>query len=702
MAQYTCYPFPAIVGQEDLKRCLILCAIDPTIGGILIRGDKGTAKSTAARGLTKTLPLITVRYNPKLDALDPYNQQPSPKHKPKENNDSVDDDDDDDDGDYNESRKIPTPFVDLPIGATEDRLLGSLDFSKTMQEGGKRIFQPGLLATANRGILYVDEVNLLPAHLVDVMLDAAAMGTHTVQRDGISISHPAKFMLIGTMNPEEGELRPQLLDRFGLMLDVVAPMDAVERSEIIRQRIAFERNPETFSQKWQKIEQELTEKIQSARTLLPHVTVSDSLMLLISEICCKFMIGSLRADITLYKTASALAAREERTIVDADDIRQASRWALAHRRGHRQKQSESQQQSEQDLKNTDDEILDELINDSSDNRSQGNDKGEVSEKNEQIPKDEKPSGTDKNNGDNIPSSKGSSNNKDQNMQENFQACKPDQIKKLKLVQQLKGQAGSGCRNKLSNNGHQQRGYYVRSIQTNDAVDLDLDCTLKASIVNGLNPETGQPIIYPENWRKKVRNCTTDTIILFVVDASGSMSARQRMEAVKGTVLALLTDAYQQRDRVGVIIFRGIQAEVILEPTRSVELAEKELARLPTGGRTPLAHALVLTKETIRRLRRYEADQAILLIVLSDGKANVPLPDSSSSSSSFTAGDPWVQTEQVATQLSTLDIPTLMIDTEISRVRCGRGKELAEALRASYLRLDEITTDGLVYTIRQAV
>jgi len=681
-----CFPFAAIVGQEDLKRCLILCAIDPTIGGVLIRGDKGTAKSTAARGLALLLPPIEVRYNPKSEAYDPYNQTLQVG---------------DDDNDYNETREISTPFVDLPIGATEDRVLGSLDFSKTIQEGGKRVFSPGLLATANRGILYIDEVNLLPAHLIDIMLDAAAMGKNTVQREGMSISHPAKFMLIGTMNPEEGDLRPQLLDRFGLMVEVLAPRDATQRAEVVRQRIAFERDPESFRKKWGTTETQMTQQIQAAKDRLPQVNLSDDLILLISVICTEFKVDSLRADITLYKTATALAAWEERTTVNAEDIRQAAVWVLAHRR--RQRPFETQQ----DKQDTND-LLDQLINnppeeESSRKESSGNDTG--------PPKDTSGKDSDNNNNnhgpttdtsgtDNSeynnhePSSLTGRNDEDTSMQ-TFQASKPDQIKKLKLGKKQKGEAGSGRRNPLTVDTP-QRGHYVRSIETDKPVDIDLDSTLRAAVVNGLHPETCQPIIHPENWRRKVRSCTTDTIILFVVDSSGSMSARQRMEAVKGAVLALLTDAYQQRDRVGVIAFRGLKAEVLLEPTRSVELAEKQLQRLPTGGRTPLAHALFVTNETIQRLCRHEPEQALILIVLSDGKANVPLPDSP------IGADSWVQTEQVATQLSAHGIPTLMIDTEVSLVKVGRGKELSECLQASYLRLDELSADGLAHTIRQAI
>ena len=285
---------------------------------------------------------------------------------------------------------------------------------------------------------------------------------------------------------------------------------------------------------------------------------------------------------------------------------------------------------------------------------------------------------------------------DDEQMQTFTASKPGQIKQLKLDKQQKGKPGAGRRNLLK--GRQQTGHCVRSVQTDKPVDLALDATLRAAAPNGLHADTGQPIIHPENWRQKVRHSTTDTLILFVVDASGSMSARQRMESVKGAVLALLTDAYQQRDRVAVIAFRGPKAEVILQPTKSVELAEKQLRRLPTGGRTPLAHALSLTREMIHRVCRHEPEQAILLIVMSDGKANVPLPDSSPQQGS---SDAWTQTEQMAIQLAALAIPTLFLDTDAGLVRVGRGEDLAKHLEASYLRLDDLSTDGLVHTIRQA-
>lgn len=725
------YPFAAIVGQTDLKLCLILCAIDPTIGGVLIRGDKGTAKSTAARGLAHLLPKIDVGYDSKRGMLDPYNQSLADCDNDGDNNggdssSSGREEEDDEDAAssssggvrnncYDESRYINTPFVDLPIGATEDRVLGSIDFSRTLKSGGSPIFAPGLLAAANRGILYIDEVNLLPAHLVDVLLDAAAMGVNAVQREGLSVSHAADFFLIGTMNAEEGNLRPQLLDRFGLMVDVVAPRDPVLRSEVVRQRIMFERDRVQFGTIWEEAETELARNILTAKERLSEVVLPEELLLLISRICTELHVGSLRADITLYKSAMALAAWHGRLEVLAEDIKQAAKWVLAHRRREHPMERSTRDGPPQD---DTDELLDQLCNEPPPPRNQNQDQDGNNGNEQQPPRPPEESESNcQDSDDSTPPTNGNdgesqstkpkgqpNNNAGSDIMQTFTASKPGQIKQLKLGKQQKnqGQPGTGSRNNIAN--AQQKTRYVRSAHTDKPVNLAMDATLRAAASNGIS-ESGQPIIHSENWRKKVYSSTSGTLILFVVDASGSMSARKRMESVKGAVLALLADAYQKRDRVGVISFRGTRADLLLEPTKSVELAERALQRLPTGGRTPLAHALMLAYDTIKRLDRQEPEQDMLLIVLSDGKANVPLPSSDSSSSQGgggVGGESWVQTEQMASQLARLSIPTLMLDTDAGHVRVGRGKELGELLQADYMRLEDLSADGLVHSIRQAV
>lgn len=607
---------------------MILNALYPAIDGVLIRGEKGTAKSTAARGLARLLPSIQVIQG------DPYNRPPDAGGEyPSEA--------------YGEPMDIPAPFVDLPIGATEDRVLGSLDFQAALQTG-ERVFHPGLLAAAHRGILYIDEVNLLPAHLVDVLLDAAAMGVNTVQREGLTLSHPAQFLLIGTMNPEEGDLRPQLLDRFGLMVDVVAPRDPALRTEVVRRRIAFEDDPAAFNAVWREEEDALRGRIQEAGERLKYVTLGDEMLDLISQICTAFEVDGLRADITLHKTARALAAWEERESVTIEDIRRAAEWVLPHRR----------RRTPFEPPELDTDKLDQII----DEENNPSDVEDTKDGTYPAPDEAPPEQT-------------------------FTASRPQQIKQLQVRGHRGGEPGSGRRNPIQG---ARRGHYTRSRQTDRPDNPAIDATLRAAAPNGVNAD-GKPIVHSDNIRQKIRSSTADTLILFVVDASGSMAARKRMEAVKGAIVALLTDAYQQRDRVGVIAFRGTHAETILAPTRSVELAEEKLGRLPTGGRTPLAHALVVAHDTLSRLRRDHPEQAVLMILLSDGKANVALPAS--------AGDPWEQTQTAAAKLAVLGNPTLLLDTERGYVKTGRGRELAELLRADYMPLDDLSADNLIHAIR---
>ena len=310
------FPFTAIVGQTAMKRALILNAINTRIGGVLIRGKKGTAKSTAVRSLAALLPEVSVLRGC------PYSCPPENRQgicqmcQP-----------------HSEAATAVTRqvrIVDLPVGATEDRLVGSLDIEQAIRSGN-RSFEPGLIATTHRGILYVDEVNLLNDHLVDVLLDAAAMGRNYVEREGISVSHAAEFILVGTMNPEEGDLRPQLLDRFGLAVEVDSAFTPEERREVVRRRIAYESDPYGFMDRWQGAESEERQRILSSRVMLDRVTVSDDILELITDICAEYEVDGLRADIVMYKTASTIAAYEGREHVLPEDVREAAEMTLLHR-----------------------------------------------------------------------------------------------------------------------------------------------------------------------------------------------------------------------------------------------------------------------------------------------------------------------------------------------------------------------------------
>lgn len=319
MAKRPVYPFSAIVGQERLKRALLLNAVNPRVGGVLIRGEKGTAKSTAVRSLARLLPDIAVV------ADDPYNSSPSmPALMSNDVRARFDA------GEELATAVRPTPLVELPVAASEDRVVGSLDLEHAITEGQRR-FQPGLLAQANRGVLYVDEVNLLDDHLVDILLDAAAMGVNTVEREGISITHPARFILVGTMNPEEGELRPQLLDRFGLVVEISGITEISGRVAVVQRRMQFDADPDAFLEQWHPEEQRLAERIVTARALLPAVQLTASDLATVAALVLELGVDGHRADLAILETARTLAAWAGRTSLAIDDIRMAAELALPHR-----------------------------------------------------------------------------------------------------------------------------------------------------------------------------------------------------------------------------------------------------------------------------------------------------------------------------------------------------------------------------------
>lgn len=314
------YPFTAVVGQERMRRALILNAVDTRIGGVLIRGERGTAKSTAARALAALLPQVKVVEDCRF-GCDP--EKPSTWCTECRERFAA------------TNHKLPyhertTPFVNLPVSATEDRVVGTLDIEQAIQKG-ERHFEPGVLAAANRGLLYIDEVNLLDDHVVDVLLDSAAMGVNVVEREGISFSHPARFILVGTMNPEEGELRPQLLDRFALSVDIVGIRDARERVMIMERNLAFERDPEAFRKQWLPKEEEISKQIERARMLVDQVTYTSRDLLSIAALTASLNVDGHRADLVILKAARAQAAYEGRTQINDHDIALAAELALPHR-----------------------------------------------------------------------------------------------------------------------------------------------------------------------------------------------------------------------------------------------------------------------------------------------------------------------------------------------------------------------------------
>jgi magnesium chelatase subunit D len=649
------YPFAALVGQDQLKTALLLNAVNPAIGGVLIRGEKGTAKSTAARALAALLPSIRVV------AGCPFQCDPDEPGSGCPHCEAMSE---------HPGRDTTAPFVDLPLGATEDRVLGTLDFESALREG-RRSFQPGLLAGAHRGILYIDEVNLLPDHLVDVLLDAAALGINTVQREGVSVVHPARFILVGTMNPEEGDLRPQLLDRFGLVVEVAGSRDPEQRAEVVRRRITFETDPTGFAERWATEQAGLRECIRAARALLPHVVVGDGLITLITRLCCELEVDGLRADIGLYKTARTLAAWDGRKEASVADVRRAAEMVLPHRRRRKPFEQPGLERDRLDdfFSGTDGQKPSSL---------EGEKSSEAASGTSPEPREGQLGANDRDG----PSSSGE--------MKTFEPAAPQAVRRIEVAPDEKQIANPrGRRNSAPTSG---RGQYVRALADEAPTDLALDATVRAAARRGARIEDGRLEIQRSDLHRKERTGKTGTLILFLVDASGSMGARRRMEAVKTAVLSLLKDAYEQRDQVGVIAFRGPEAELLLPPCASVELAERALRILPTGGRTPLAHALVLARETVSRARRSHPDLLVLLVILSDGKANVGLPS--------TTGDPVVQALQAAEELAGDGVPALVLDSDAGYLRMGRARELAEALRGEHLVLEGLSAEEMFLKVRQ--
>jgi magnesium chelatase subunit D len=653
------FPFSAIVGQPQLQRALMLCAVDPSMGGVLIRGDKGTAKSTAARALADVLPQVEMvagcAYNCSAGAVSEHCDACA----------------------GGTPRLAAVPFVTLPLGATEDRVIGSVDLARALQ-GGQRVFQPGLLAAAHRGVLYIDEVNLLADHLVDVLLDVAAMGVNAVQREGLSIRHPARFTLVGTMNLEEGDLRPQLLDRFALMVEVAAPRDKKVRSEVVRRRIAFEADPRAFGAAWDEQQQALRVRLADAQRLLPQVTLDDAMLDLISHLCCEFEVASLRADIVMHKASRALAALDGRLQVTPADLRSAAELVLPHRR--RRKPFEQP--------GLDHERLDELMREAAAPPAAPDEGGDG----DQAPSDQRDRQQDQQRDDQQDGQQDRQQDQRQDEQQDeqqereqegehvFGAAAAGVAAPRIVVESSAGRSSAGRRSQAMD---APRGRVVRAVPDQQPTSIAVGATLLSAAMRG----PGHVQVTRADLHQQIRVGKSANLILFVVDASGSMAAQRRMEAVKGAVLALLTDAYQRRDTVAVIAFRGQSAQLLLAPTGSVECAQQGLSELPTGGRTPLPHALHLALETLEK----SAQRApALLVLLTDGKANVALAAD---------GDAWRESLDLAGQLAARAVPALVLDTESGYLRLGRAAQLAHTLGAECLTLEQLSADNLALTIR---
>ena len=659
-----------------MKRALLLNAVNPKIGGVLVRGKKGTAKSTAVRSLAALLPEVTVVQGC------PYNCSPEDRQglcnrcEPGDNDAQT------------VVRQIP--IIDLPVGATEDRLVGSLDIEEAIKTGN-RVFEPGLIAATHQGILYIDEVNLLNDHLVDILLDAAAMGRNYVEREGISVTHRSEFILVGTMNPEEGDLRPQLLDRFGLAVEVEGRFSPEERQLIVKRRIAYEADPHGFMSEWRQTEEEERARVLRSQKLLPQVVVGDDILELITSICAEYDVDGMRGDIVMYKTASTIAAYENRTDVNAEDVREAANLALLHR----QRRQPFQQP------NLATEQLDSMVDDfqGQDNQRESSDQPQDQGEGDSEPSDLPPSEdeTETNEPENDSDSESESDSSAPSslgQEQQFEVGDPFAVRQLNLKPpDQRSRRASGRRNVTITDSN--AGRYVRSkMPEGKASSLALDATLRAAAPhqNSRRASSGsQNTVFIEPWdiRDKVRESMSGSLVLFVVDASGSMGAQRRMVAVKGAIMSLLLDAYQRRDRVGLISFRGTRAELLLPPTNSVDLAKIHLQDMPTGGRTPLSAGLFKALEIIETERIKDRDVLPLLVLLSDGRGNVALGHDSPLDEAY-AGAGIIGEEK---------IPSVVVDTESGFLKLGMVQPVAEAMGAQYLKLEDLRADNLAEAVR---
>lgn len=654
-------PFTAIVGQEEMKKALILNAINPRIGGVLIRGEKGTAKSTAVRALAELLPEIEIVKDCPFNC-DPNNEStmcdicyekkmscnevPISKHRMR--------------------------VINLPLGSTEDRVVGTIDIEKAIKEGIKAL-EPGILADANRGVLYIDEVNLLDDHVADVLLDSSAMGVNVIEREGISVSHPSNFILVGTMNPEEGEIRPQLLDRFGLQVSVESILDAKERVRIVKAAEEFEIGPEEFLSKYKGDQELLSRKILTAKSILKDVVISDDLLEAIANTCIDMGVRSHRAEIVITRTAKTIAALDERKNVNASDVKEAMDFALPHRM--RRMPFESPQLDKDDLER------------SIANSQNKKDQNEGNTENNQERSDQNSGGN---------SELDTSNNSDKmgaevpkesvfNPGKEIDTEKIGIDKKDKMYRRkLRGKSAISSSTK---------GKYVRSkIPRGKPNDIAFDATIRAAAPHQKRRgDNGNAItIKSQDLRGKVREGRVASACVFVVDASGSMGAMNRMESAKGAILSLLLRSYQKRDKVGMVSFRGDRADILLPLSSSVDLAVEHLKKLPTGGRTPLSSGLIKGINLLISEKKKNSEIIPQLLLISDGHANVPLTGT---------GDVRGELKKIALNMRQNDINFVVIDTERVKeeygyTRMGYCKEMVDYAEGSYYPLSELSAGNI--------
>lgn len=646
------FPFSSVVNQEQVKLALLLNAINPLVGGVLIRGRRGTAKSTLARGLSHLLPEMEIVADCPF-SCDPSDTESLCGYCA---------------GMLAAQGTLPAAMtrmrmVTLPLNATEEMVVGTIDIEKALRRGEKA-FEPGLLARANRSILYVDEVNLLEDHIVDVLLDCAAMGMNVIEREGISFRHSARFILIGTMNPEEGDLRPQLEDRFGLCAEVDDECSPADRTEVLKRNLSFGRNPLEFESLWHAEQELLRQKIFMAREACGEVLITDETIDVITRITHHAGVDGHRADLAMMQSARALAAFEGRFEATGDDVERVARLALQHR----------MRKGPLGLGGSEKKDVTEIIRESrrsapavrsigAEEGADAAESGNSCEPTADVPDAPKPHPA-------------------QLVEAGPKLPDPE------LPGALPGRRGQSSAN-------DSRGRYYRSTtptpgRSPQGSDIAMDATIRASALRG-GDQLGRPEVSPEDLKVKLRKRKSGSSILFVVDASASMGARKRLDASREAILSLLLDAYQKRDRVGLVVFKDDAAQLVMSPTSSPALAGRMLVNLAPGGTTPLSHGLALGCQVLDRELSRTPQPSPVMVLISDGCGNITLG----------SANPLAEALELAAEIKARGISSVVIDSASRRMdgaRRGRptaAKRISDALGADYFPLEEITGEAIL-------